>query len=197
MYTASSWRRIIAYVIDQIIVGFLYIPVWIQVVDSWITSEAIQIEWKWLLVCFGFQFLYKWIFLSLLGATVGKLLLGLQLVSVNTNKRANWVQCLLRIFADHLSLFFGMGPRALALMRFDRRHLSDWVAETQVKQLFPRMTHPKRRLILSLILFIYFSISGLLTASELIQRLEWDSNRLIIYPQDTEYSQAVDLDTEI
>ena len=134
IYTANTWKRLGAYLVDHCIIGLFFLPVTLQSWQSYLGWGYIQVQWKWVLICFALQFSYRWLFLKLLGATLGHLLFGLRLVSLHGNGSLTWLQSLLRILVDHLSFFFGEALKVLIFLRFDRTHLSDWVAETRLVQ---------------------------------------------------------------
>lgn len=138
--------------------------------------------WSWLVVCFFLQFCYRLFFLQLVGGTPGKLLLGLRVVPRgNPAKALDWGQSFLRVMADHLSFFFGPGLFMLALLRFDRTHVSDWVAETRVVQLLPRLSPPRRHVFWGLFLCLYFSVTGFMSVYRLVQMSEISPSSVKIY----------------
>jgi uncharacterized RDD family membrane protein YckC len=171
-YTANTWKRIFAYLTDGAIISILILPVLLKAFQSYAQNGFFELSWKWLVVGFVLQFLYKWLFLKLLGGTLGKLLFALRVVSVNGESQLTWMQSFLRVFTDHFSIFFGKAPQAFMFYRFDRRHLSDWIAETRVVQFFPRRKYPHRRIFLATFLVIYLGIGGFLSAYKTYQNTE-------------------------
>jgi uncharacterized RDD family membrane protein YckC len=160
MFTASTWRRLVAYWLDSMVLAFCWLPVFIQVWGSMAYEGRVAFEWRWLLVGVLLQLFYKWTFLYFLGGTIGKLIMGLRVVpAVDQQASLGLFQSFLRVFADALSIFFGHAPRALALLRLDRTHISDWVAETRVMQLAPQPLLMRRHLLLAMfvILVSFFS----------------------------------------
>ncbi len=190
MFVANTWRRILAFFVDQMIIGIFFIPIWLQVATEWFQGQVIEVDWRLLLMCFLLQFLYRWIFLVFLGATVGKFLFGLRVVNNEDGQTLGWLQSFIRVLTDHLSFFFGQAFHTLAIFRFDRRHLSDWLAGTQVRQRVPREQPPKPHFLIGSLFFLYFLFSGFYSAYRLIQATEWDQNVLIFHPAD----EAQDLD---
>lgn len=182
MYTASTTRRLIAYLIDHFIIFIFYSPVWIQGLGSFFKNRTVQIDWVWFVFCFVLQFLFRWIFLKFLGGGPGKFFLGLRVVDVNSSENVGWFQGLVRILGEHLSFFFGTSLYVLALMRFDRRHVVDWIAETQVRQVLPRVSPPRPRYFLTIALFLYFLISNFGSIYHLVQRTELESGQIIFHP---------------
>ncbi len=178
---AETWRRVLAYLVDQFIVLVFLTPVWIQFLASWLDDRTLQISWSWLILCLSLVFSYHVLFLKFLRATVGKLIFGLRVVDVHGADGLSWYQCVLRVLTDYLSFFFSLALRVLALFRFDRRHVSDWVAETQVVQVSERTTLARPHAILASLLFGYFLFSGFFSAYRLIQRSEWNRETLTVH----------------
>lgn len=83
--------------------------------------------------------------LYFLGGSVGKLACGLRVVDRGTGGPLEPIQALLRVLADELSVFFAFAPRALVYFRWDRTHLSDWIAETRVVSLKEQSFIPRLR----------------------------------------------------
>ncbi len=179
---AETWRRLLAYFVDQFIRALFFIPVFIQVSSAWFHDRSFQVSWFWLGVCVLVDISYQVFFLKMLGATIGKMIFGLRVVNYRKTENLQWLQCFLRVLTDHFSIFFGQAFRILAFFRFDRRHVSDWVAETQVVQFKPRENLARPRVFMGTLLFLYFFISGFYSAYRLIQRSEWDQQTLTLHP---------------
>ncbi|MEZ0392283.1 MAG: RDD family protein [Pseudobdellovibrionaceae bacterium] len=140
MYTARTGRRLMAFGVDSMIQGLCFLPLWIHVVASVLDEQLLIVDFRWLALCLLLILFYKWMFLYFLGGTLGKLIFGLRVVPRHhPGEGLGLVQSFLRVLTDSLSLFFGHSLRALALLRLDRTHVSDWVAETRVVQ----WTQPK------------------------------------------------------
>jgi uncharacterized RDD family membrane protein YckC len=193
MSVARTWRRVVAFFVDQLIIGLFYAPVWIQVASSWVQGQSLEIDWRLLLMCFLLQFLYRWIFLVFMGATLGMLIFGIRVVDFEDGEFPDWLPSFIRVLTDHLSFFFGQAFHVLAIFRFDRRHLSDWLAKTQVRQFAPRENPPKPYVVLGTICFVYCFFSGFYSAYRLIQSTEWDQQTLIFHPAG-EIPQPSDVD---
>lgn len=183
LVAARSHRRILAHLFDQIIVLGLMSPVWIQAVVSFFRDRTFEIDLNILILCFLLQFCYKWLFLRFLGATIGKFIFGLRVVNKADGLSLGTIQSLIRVLTDQLSLLFGSAHRVLALARFDRTHLSDWVAETQVVQSRPRTDYPKRNIPIALILCLYLALTNFYQAYQFVQRTEFEHGKLITHPQ--------------
>lgn len=160
VYTGRIWRRFLAFGLDSFIAGLCFLPAWIQLFGSWIKSQTLAVDWNWIALGLTLQLFYKWLFLYFLGGTLGKLLFGLRVVSIHHPEQGlGLLQSLLRVLTDYLSIFFGHSLRVLALMRLDRTHVSDWVAETRVVQ-FAKPTAPTQRRVVIAVLIMVFSFSS-------------------------------------
>jgi len=149
---------------------------------AWLQSRTFEMDLNLLIFCFLLQFFYQWLFLRYLGGTLGKLIFGLRVVNKANGGGLSFIQSFLRVLTDQLSLLFGHAHRVLVFARFDRTHLSDWVAETQVRQTSPREDHPKRNIPVALILALYFAVSGFYQAYQIVQRTELDHGKIIFHP---------------
>ena len=158
-HTASTWKRAFAYWIDSLISGIFLAPMWVPFIKGMIyQDEVVFVSWSLIALCLGFRLVWDMACLYSLTATPGKLILGLKVISVSGAPLSN-LQCVLRVLADQFSFFFGIAPRAVAFLRLDRRHVSDWIAETKVVQSQPRETPPQRRVVLAVFL-IFFAVFG-------------------------------------
>lgn len=188
MHTPGMLRRILAFVIDSWIAGLFFAPVWIQLLASMLQFGQLEVDLSWVLICFLMQFAYSWLFLYFLGGTLGKLLLGLRVVPRSSpTDPLGLFQSFLRVLTDQLSLFFGQSLRALALIRLDRTHVSDWVAETRVIQLKPSGFHARRHVILALLVALVSLVTQFQEAYRLVQSVELTEGRFVLLESETEF----------
>jgi uncharacterized RDD family membrane protein YckC len=174
------YRRIAAFLIDSLIVLLCFAPVWIQMLGSYLREGALIVPLSWLGMSLLLQLFYKWLFLYFLGGTLGKLMMGLRVVpSAHPDQDLGLFQSLLRVLTDALSFFFGQALRALALVRLDRTHVSDWVAETRVVQLAPRSHPPTRHWVLALIVILISFSNQFHRAYQLVQNSELVDGEII------------------
>lgn len=183
-FTASTWSRVGAHWVDNIITAVFYSPVFILGQMSFNQMGYFEIPW-WVFICsVALDFVFRVLFYYFIGATPGKLLFGLRLIPshlINSQESSlSFWQCLLRVWADKLSFFFSYAPQALMFFRYDRTHLSDWIAETRVVQLFPRARPPKRRWILAILLILIGYSQGTQNIYQWAGGFEWNSESLII-----------------
>jgi hypothetical protein len=153
-----------------------FLPILIQGVSAFFHQGEVTIAWNWIFPCAAMVFLYRWLFVYFMGGTIGKLILGLRVVNFPDQRPVTLMQALIRALTDSLSLFFSQGLRALALLRFDRRHVSDWVAETWVRQRFEPEGVPRPRPVVAVLLCLYFSISGFYSIYCLVQKSDLDAH---------------------
>lgn len=159
-YVAATGRRVQAFFIDEFLRLLAFVPWWIAMGWQMPTMETVQLSWGWLSLCYGFHFSARVVCLRLVGATPGKFVMGLRLVGRDQEK-LEWSQALLRTLTDDLSAVLGLATRVLAFIRFDRTHLSDWIAETRVVQLKPRASIVHRRWAVAVFLFVFLAFQGL------------------------------------
>lgn len=177
---AATEKRIIAFGIDRAIEATLYLPVWIQLGISSLTEGEYSISLRMIAACALLHLMYDCFFLYFLGGTVGKLAMGLRVVPRREPHNAlTLFQCVLRPLCDRLSLFVGQSLRALAFLRFDRTHVSDWVAETWVVQSVPRRRKPVRRFVLALVIIFISLSSSFLQFYRLVQSAHVEDGRVI------------------
>jgi|GEM_PF-6523185 len=179
-HTASLWRRVVARILDIMIRMLWYFPVLIQMVQGVWSGGEVAISWSLLITCALASFLYQWFFLYFLGATLGKLLLGLRIVNWRDQADLTLMQACVRVATDGLSFFFGEALHVLALLRFDRRNVSDWVAETWVVQKFPASSQAVPRPVLALVLSLCFGVLGFLNLYEMVQTSVFDSQGIVL-----------------
>lgn len=183
MYTSETGTRLIAYAIDLALANAFLLPVLIKFGVFRYAHDEVKIPYSILFECFSLSFLYQVCFLFFLQATPGKFLMGLRVVNAHDEYlRLSIAQCFLRVFADQLRWFFGLAPRTLALLRYDRTHLSDWVAETRVVQFHPRSSVPHRRLIFGAVAFIVMATLSWMRAYHFIHNVSFFPNFLVFHP---------------
>ncbi len=179
--TASTWRRIFAHMVDSVVSFGFYLPMWIQAYSFVFEGGSLTIDIRWLVICSFCVFLYRWMFLFFLGGTIGKLMFGLRLVSsAEPHGSLSLMQAFLRVLTDGLSLFFGYGLKGLMFLRFDRTHVSDWVAETRVVQASPRPSLPKRRVLLAVFIFCFSTFNTFKGLYHLARESSFDRGQIVI-----------------
>ncbi len=161
MKVASTWKRILARLIDQLILGLIIIPMLL----FFPTSEG------WMYIPYAAAFgivvipvVYESAFYYLMKATPGKWIFNLTVVPFGGSNYKNWGgRVLVRATANYLTLFFGWAVYATGFFNSERRHLCDWIAETRVVGNDP-IPNLKRRLILGTVLVVFGVTGGLAEA---------------------------------
>lgn len=188
---AKNWRRIWAYFFDSIVMSACAFLLWLEsamfaksLEDPTLAGYSLYA----IAAVFIFYFFYHWLFLYFLAATPGKLLMGLRVVPKNKSAEQGLglLQSFLRVLADQLSWFFGHGLRMLVLMRLDRTHVSDWVAETQVVQIAPRRDPVRRHVFWALVLCLGLSSWSFMKIYGQFQRASWVGDRVFFEVKDNE-----------
>ncbi len=185
METASTIKRGIAFLIDSGIAFIFMLPVWVQLLffqlNHGFGAGVWTVEPRWILLSGLMIFFYRWLFVFFLGGTLGKLIMGLQIVpALRPNEALGLFQSFLRALADGLSLFFGQSLRALAFLRFDRTHVSDWVAETRVVQFTPRKHPPRRRVWFTLVIVLFSFWNAFFRIYTTIHRVHFESGQFVV-----------------
>lgn len=179
VYVPSTWRRLVAHGVDQLIRVFCYIPFAKPFFLMVFTDEDVKISLLQLFVLFMVPAIYELVFLILFQATPGKWLLGLKVVPfTNPSEKLDLQQCILRPLMGRLSFFFSWAIYALAFFRYDRTHIMDWVAETRVVQFSPRATRAKLRPILGVLLILLYVYEGLSSARGILQVVDWENGQV-------------------
>lgn len=179
---AQIWRRAIAYFLDGIVASLCGFTVWLEAGLFQKVSGVFGYSLWAMGAMFLVYFFYHWLFLYFLAATPGKMVMGIRVIGRHRNGEGDeglgLFQSFLRVFADQLSIFMGHGLRALALLRLDRTHVSDWVAETQVVQKAQRRAPVKRHLFWALVLCVWFSCFGFMKIYRQFQQISWMGDRI-------------------
>ncbi len=178
-YVPSTKRRILAGGIDQIIIMIPAILIFYPNLKALFNTSEIKINIFVLAAVITCQFLYFFLSYLLMEATLGQKLVGQKLVSISGEKLAA-VQIAIRVLCDQLSVFFSYGLFCLIFFRFDRTHLSDWLAETKVVQDEERKLPAVRRVVVCVLLTGYFCIDGFHNFYNLVHLTEIRGSQLIL-----------------
>lgn len=101
------------------------------------------------------QVLYFFLFYLFVSATPGKIFFRLELRWLG-NEADRIVLCLVRAICECFDLLLGPSLRVSALLRLDRRHLYDWLAQSIVVPTEnSEVRIMSRRLILAALLFVF------------------------------------------
>lgn len=196
VFVPSTWKRLLAFFIDQAFILLFYIPFAHTFIQLFFTDEEVYVSLGKLLVLFLVPALYEFVFLMILQATPGKWLVGLQVVpSHNAYAALNSYQCILRPLASRLSFFFAWAIYAFAFFKYDRTHVADWIAETRVIQFTPRAHRPRIRWILGIFLVLTYTYEGLVYSSTVLKQIDW-GNKQVELRSLLNVSDMIDIQTE-
>ena len=138
-YTASSYRRVGASIVDTVIIMVAY-----KILGN---ETPIQIS-----LCVALYFAWHVGLIGLFGQTPGDRMLGLYVVDDRKfsppQKRfpsVPWGAAFLRAFALPLTAYITL-LSMIAFLRPKRKMFSEWISKTRVIQLRPRPSVPKKRL---------------------------------------------------
>ncbi|WP_413293739.1 RDD family protein [Bdellovibrio sp. HCB185ZH] len=178
IYVPSTWKRLVAVTIDQVFLAICYAPFYSAFYAAWFTEAEVEFSLFQLLMLFLIPALYEAASLILISATPGKWIMGLKVVPAqDPQSELDYTQCLLRPLTSRLSFFFSWAIFSLAFFRYDRTHLSDWVAETRVVQFQPRSTRAGIRWILGTFLILSYSYEGLHYAAAILNEIHWQEGK--------------------
>lgn len=179
VYVPSTWRRLFAHLIDQVIRMAFYLPFAKAFFLLLFTEDEVNVSLLQLFLLFMVPAVYEFVFLVLMQATPGKWLLGLKVVPFsNAQEKLDWQQCVLRPLTERLTLFFSWALYATAFFRYDRTHAADWVAETRVVQFVPRQSRARIRGILGTFLVLIYLYDGYVTSRDLIEVIDWQNHQV-------------------
>lgn len=179
LYLPQSLRRITAYGIDQCCLVLLLFPLWKIVWEVFTLDNDLFLSLPAFFFLLLFPALYQFVFLSFFSRTPGQWVMGLWVVSGRDDRRRVSVwQALLRALGMRLSLFFSYGIYLVALFRYDRTHLADWIAETRVMQESETPRRIRLHPILgALLVFLYVS-DGFSRAILTYECIDWGSGQV-------------------
>jgi uncharacterized RDD family membrane protein YckC len=174
VFVPSTWRRLFAKGIDQIVRGVFYIPFVGLLIKLFTTSEEVKVSLSKLMIVFFIPPIYELIFLILFQATPGKWLMGLKVVPFSSPEtKLDLGQCLLRSIGGQFTFFFSWAIYAVAFFRYDRTHVVDWIAQTRVIQVSPRLGRAKLRPLMGFVFIVFYAWEGLVSAHQIIHNIDW------------------------
>ena len=137
--SAGFWIRAAALIIDIIIINVLTMPV-SRLFEPDATDVAglevsgyLRQAWPGILLGFLFNFLYYGFFYTKMGATPGKLALGIQVTKDGSGRYLTWGETFIRQIPGQLvsSVLLGIGYLMVAF-RSDRKALHDLIVKSRV-----------------------------------------------------------------
>lgn len=189
VFVPSTWARLTARCIDQLISLVLYIPFAKTMFLLFLTDEDVIVSLAQVILFFLIPTFYEIFFLALMQRTPGKWFMGLKVVpAMDPHQNLTWAQCLLRPLVSLLSFFFGLAIYAVAFFRYDRTHIADWVAETRVVQNTARSARTKLRWVAGVFFILIYSGESLSSAAQILNQIDWKNGELnlrkVVDPQE-------------
>ncbi|MGZ3772195.1 MAG: RDD family protein [Pseudobdellovibrionaceae bacterium] len=179
VYIPSTWRRLFAKGLDFLFRSIFYFPFIKYFFLLFFTEEEVTISLASLLVMFLMPAVYEFVFLLFMQATPGKWLFGLKVVPLrNSAGSLDWRQCVLRPLTERLTIFFSLSIYAFAFFRYDRTHIADWVAETRVVQVIPRLKRTKIRWFLGTLFVAVNLVEGVSSAAKMLSAVDWNKGQV-------------------
>jgi tRNA nucleotidyltransferase (CCA-adding enzyme) len=174
--TASTFKRIIAHLIDEALVFVFYAPVYIKGMWLYFAKQDLVIPWFIILFPIGIRILYEAVFVYFLNGLPGQLLMGLRVQDSNFDKqKIFFVQSFIRALADRMRFFISIAYYAVGFLNSSRQHLGDLLSETRVVQEDNREEPPVVRKWTAIILIAFGILYGLSGSIQLLQELHFNS----------------------
>ena len=107
----SIYKRAVAMTIDDMLLSFLvFFAFWPELSSAKSYEESIRIMdslFIYILIIFT---LYHWIFVALYSQTIGKMIVKIKVVDIDTLDKPSWINALIRsVFRNFDEMFFGLG----------------------------------------------------------------------------------------
>lgn len=169
MFVASTFRRTIAHVFDEMLGFMFWIPLVVIIIKHLSRGEDLVVGWKWVLIPWLARIVYEVLCIYTLQALPAQYFLGLKILSTHRPELGLGLsQIFIRVLTGQLKYILGPSIYFLALFHRERQHLGDILAETHVVQFNERLFYPKMRFILGSILVFGSLVSSLNTACEFV-----------------------------
>lgn len=140
----GSIRRYFAKYIDRFLMGIFFVPLFF-------VNRTLEVDGVGAFMVAYFvagvlvYFIFSVVWLYLFDASIGKQILGLKVRSVNDQNGLTWTQSIVRSFVDLVNILLADLMVISMFLRYDRRHLMDWLAETEVYSTVRKRKQPPQR----------------------------------------------------
>jgi uncharacterized RDD family membrane protein YckC len=157
--TPSVWRRLTANFIDGFVAG---LP-WLFFLKELIMTKEVHVPWIIFACLIVFGNGYQIYFYKTYKATIGKMLLGLELCSVRPDQPTlSWSQACIRVLGGSAAgVITNLLPYPSAFLNPERRHLMDLAAGTRVIEKKGAPRNFKVRPVLGWSLIVIFALMTL------------------------------------
>lgn len=182
-YFPSTWKRLLARFIDSGVIFILQLPVIYLFFIDFLRTEEVKIHWAHVVYFFAVRISYETFSVAFFSATIGKKQMGLTVISRNSfvgDKQVHLDQAFLRSLVSQLSLIFGWSLFVTAFLKYNRTHIADWVADTQVLSKTPQSVRPKIRWVLAFGFIFIFLSSSVKNTVMTLDYLEWKNPYLYV-----------------
>ena len=134
---APLWKRLIAYVIDNLLMSLVWIAIYWDSINKSAgnKTEVLEILSQSALTLYVITLLYHWIFVALYGASIGKIVVRIRVIEVELLDNPKWRRAFVRSFFRLVGEFLMWIPFLLALENALRLTLHDRIAKTVVVNL--------------------------------------------------------------
>ncbi|MFL5814039.1 MAG: RDD family protein [Bdellovibrionia bacterium] len=183
-YVASTWKRLTALFIDGSILMLFWLP---SVSFEHFKEGEIRFSPVLAAVALLMGPIYSSVMLKRFSRTLGKMAMGLTVVDRETGEaRLTWNQVLSRTVPQFLTFNAVNAFLAVALLRKDRRHVFDLLADTRVIQANPRESEPSKRWVIGLIGILFCGYSGIASIADFARsfsgncpKYKWDNGSVV------------------
>ncbi len=176
-FVPSTWKRLMARWLDQVFIWMVLAPVLMtfpHTEDGWI-----QLTIPWALVILLYPVFYEGICNYFFYSSPGKWIFDLKVLPASEEGARHWgVHVLIRALVCYFGIFF-WAIFATAFLRYDRRHLADWLGETRVVGLSPARL-PSVRPLFGVSVVVLGLIQGWISISEQIQNVQYEEGTIFI-----------------
>lgn len=175
-YFPSTWKRLLARFIDSGVIFVLQLPVIYLFFIDFLRTEEVKIHWAHVVYFFAVRVCYETFSIAFFSATIGKKQMGLTVINRNSlvgGKQVHLDQAFLRSLVSQLSLIFGWSLFVTAFLKYNRTHIADWVADTQVLSRTQQSVRPKIRWVLAFGFIFIFLSSSVKSTVVTLNHLEW------------------------
>lgn len=150
---------------------------------DFIRTEEVKIHWAHAVYFFAVRICYETFSVGFFSATIGKKQMGLTVINRNGfegKKQVHLDQAFLRSLVSQLSLIFGWSLFVTAFLKYNRTHIADWVADTQVLSKSPQSIRPKIRWVLAFGFIFIFLAGSIKNTVMTLDSLEWKNPYLYV-----------------
>jgi uncharacterized RDD family membrane protein YckC len=119
---ATLWQRIISMSIDDLLISFLVVIAFYDKFNAIKTYEdALLLTDKLFIYIFMAYTLYHWIFIALYGKTIGKMIMKIEIIDIETFDKPNWYRSFVRsVVRNFDEMFFYLGMLYAIVDPFNR-----------------------------------------------------------------------------